>query len=72
MGAGVGGGREAEGERERADRALVGGVDIVVVGWAGDGFVLLGVGEDEREDELDMLGRGLCCGVQGGVIALLL
>ncbi len=66
MGVGMGEGRGAEGERERADRVLVGGVDIVVVGWAGEGFVLLAVGEDEREDELDeldMQGRGLCCGV---------
>ena len=65
-GVGVSGGRGAEGERERADKVLVGGVDIVVVGWVGDGFVLLAVGEDECEDELDeleMLGRGLCCGV---------
>ena len=63
----MGGGTGAEGERERADRVLVGGVDIVVVGWAGDSFILLAVGEDEREDELDeldMLGGGLlCCGV---------
>ena len=62
MGVGVGGRRGAEGERESADKVLVGGVDIMVVGWAGDGFVLLAVGEDEL-DELDTLGRGLCCGV---------